>query len=138
MARTVILIDDDQDDLDILKETLESIDPSLLCISFVSPVEAIRVVTEKLIVIPDYIITDINMPELMGDHCIKEFRNRKEFNTTVITVLSTGIDKDVTNKLKGIGANYAFQKPNSFEELKHLLLAVFERNMNLSSNQTTV
>jgi CheY-like chemotaxis protein len=126
MAKTVILIDDDQDDLDIIKETLNSIDPSLHCISFIYPIEAIRVISTELIMIPDYIITDINMPGMTGDQCVRELRGRKEFGSTIITVLSTAMHKTVSEALKDLGANYTFQKPNSIEAYKELLSEMFE------------
>jgi hypothetical protein len=49
VAKTIILIDDDQDDLDIMEETIKSIDDQILCISFIYPEEAIRVVSKELI-----------------------------------------------------------------------------------------
>lgn len=136
MTKTVVLIDDDQDDLDILKETLTSIDPSLSCISFIYPVEAIKVVTRELIVTPDYIFTDINMPVLTGDQCVREFRKYEEFNDTIITVLSTTMRPEVSDALKKLGANFTFKKPNSIFEYKQLLLPVFKERQILSDHQT--
>ena len=55
MPKTVVIIDDDSDDLEIMKEALSHVDSSLLCISFVYPDEAIRLLARELILLPDYI-----------------------------------------------------------------------------------
>jgi CheY-like chemotaxis protein len=130
LAKTVVLIDDDQDDLEILKETISSIDPSLHCISFIYPAEAIRVISSELVVIPDYVFTDINMPGMTGDECVKELRSMKEFDNTVITVLSTTMQNDVADQLRKIGANYTFQKPAKISAYNDILSRIFLANAN--------
>ena len=63
MAKTVLIIDDDQDDLDIMKQAIQSIDPDLFCLSFIYPEEALKIILgDEFVVTPDYIFIDINMP----------------------------------------------------------------------------
>lgn len=128
MAKTVILIDDDQDDLDILKETLIEIDPSLLCISFIYPVEAVRVITTELIMVPDFVITDFNMAGMTGTQVVRELRTKKELRNTCITVMSTAMNDDLTSTLKYHGADFCFQKPYSILDYAKLLRPVFHQN----------
>lgn len=128
MPKTVILIDDDQDDPDILKETITTIDPTLLCISFIYPNEALRVITGELVMLPDIVITDINMPGMTGHQVVKELRSRPEFRHTLIVVLSTSIDKKNCEALEAMGADFCFQKPNSILEYEEILRpALMER-----------
>src|ERR1044071_7839124 len=112
MARTIILIDDDPDDLDIIKQSIASVDPSLVCISFIYPDEALRVLlSRELVVIPDLIFIDINMPGLTGDKCLKALRNDILFKNTFIVMYSTSMPDTVSEALKQLGANYTFEKP---------------------------
>lgn len=112
MAKTVILIDDDQDDLDIMKQAIEAVDTSLSCLSFVYPEEALRVLLNKnLVVLPDFIFIDINMPGITGDKCLKTLRKEKEFDSIVITLYSTSMPETVAEALKSAGANFVFEKP---------------------------
>jgi CheY-like chemotaxis protein len=126
MSKTVVLIDDDEDDLEILKETLESIDASLRCICFSSPVEALRVLSNRLIAIPHFIFTDINMPRMNGDEVVQELRKCREYNQTVISVLSTSMPEDISKNLKNKGANYTFKKQHVIsilhEQVKTILM----------------
>ena len=39
MGKTIVLIDDDQEDLDLMKQAIEMVDSSLLCLSFLYPEE---------------------------------------------------------------------------------------------------
>jgi CheY-like chemotaxis protein len=125
MSKTIVLIDDDADDLEILREAISQIEPSAHCISFIYPDEAIRVICNELIVTPDFIFTDINMPRMAGDKCINILRNNREFDSTIITVLSTTIPTDVAEALTNMGANYAFEKPsnmNTYYEMLSMIL----------------
>jgi CheY-like chemotaxis protein len=123
-VRTAILIDDDQDDLDLLKEAIYARDPSMKCICFVYPNEAIRVISEELIVVPHFVFLDINMPRMRADECIKILRNLREFDDTIITVLSTSVPPDAQKVMKELGANHVFQKPNKFDGYDKILSTV--------------
>lgn len=118
MLKTAVLIDDDQDDLDMLKETLETLDSSIRCICFTSPVEALQVLFNGLITTPHFIFTDINMPGMTGDMVVEELRNKQEYDQTVITVSSTRMFDDISKKLKKLGANYTFRKQYSMSILQ--------------------
>lgn len=112
MQRTVILIDDDQEDLDIMKQAIEEVDSSLLCLSFIYPEEALRVLLGKqLVVLPDYVFIDINMPGITGDKCLKALRRQNEFNDLVIALYSTSMPETVAEALKADGADFVFKKP---------------------------
>jgi CheY-like chemotaxis protein len=113
MSKTVVLIDDDQDDLEILKDVIHSLDPSIHCISFIYPMEAVRVVCEELIVVPDYFFIDINMPGMTGDKCLRVLRAKNEFKHSVISILSTSVQPEMSETLRVLGANHTFQKPTS-------------------------
>ncbi|HYG01400.1 MAG TPA: response regulator [Chryseosolibacter sp.] len=124
MSKTVILIDDDQDDLDLMKETITKIDPAIFCISFIYPDEALRVVNRELAFIPDYIFIDINMRRLTGDKLLKEFRTNKALDNVVITMFSTSMPSTVSQALKDSGADFTFQKPSKVNEYPKVLSSI--------------
>lgn len=122
MGKTVLLIDDDQDDLDIMKQALEALDNSLLCLSFVYPDEALRILqTNELVVQPDYIFIDINMPGITGDKCLKILRSDRQFDHIVITLYSTSMPGPVAETLQAAGANFVFEKPVRMKEYVTIL-----------------
>lgn len=126
MSKTVILIDDDPDDVDIMQEALLRLDNSVVYIPFMDPREALQAVTNELILLPNYIFIDINMPGLTGDKCLKELRKHPHLNDVVITMLSTSMPQQVAESLKKDGANFTFQKPPKFEEYHDILTKIFQ------------
>ena len=122
MAKTVIIIDDDQDDLDMMKQAIKSVDPELLCISFIYAEEALRLLLSKeLVVLPDFIFIDINMPGITGDKCLKALRIRAEFNEIAITLYSTSMPEPVAEALKTAGADFVFEKPVRLKTYSEIL-----------------
>jgi CheY-like chemotaxis protein len=128
MSKTIVLIDDDPDDLDIMKETLEKVAPSTQCISFLYPDEAIRVVTNELIVVPDYIIIDMNMPRKTGLECLRELRAQEEFSDLPIIIYSTTISAALKETLMKAGATHVFQKPSKYEAWSNALGKMMQRD----------
>jgi CheY-like chemotaxis protein len=128
MSKTIVLIDDDPDDLDIMKETLHKVEPSTQCISFLYPDEAIRVITGELIVIPDYIIIDMNMPRKTGLECLRELRSQEDFRDVPIVIYSTTISHATRETLMKSGATHVFQKPAKYEAWTGVLQKVLNRD----------
>ena len=111
MPKTIVVVDDDQDDLDLMRQAVKEIDPSLYCISFIYPEEALRVICKQLAKTPDHIFIDINMPGMTGDKLLKEIRKQKELDKLIVTLYSTSMPADVAEALRTNGANYTFEKP---------------------------
>jgi DNA-binding response OmpR family regulator len=116
MATNAVLIDDDPDDLDILKEQIRMSDAGIHCLTFQYAKEAVRVLSDELILIPNYIFTDINMPDMRGEEVVRTFRSIKDFDDTTIVVLSTSMPDRTHKYLKDLGADYAFAKPTTLSD----------------------
>lgn len=124
MNKTVVIIDDDADDLDIMKDMLESVDPTVLCVSFRYPDEAIRLLTKDFAILPDYIFIDVNMPRLTGKQCLDELRKARALDESIISMYSTSMPAPVAQALLEKKANYAFQKPNALVALRNVIEAI--------------
>lgn len=111
MNNTVVLIDDDPDDLDLMKEAISMVDSKLDCVGYVYPEEAMRELLSKPDKLPGYIFIDINMPRMSGDKCLDTLRRQRQFDPVVISLYSTSMPPAVTEALKTAGANHTFEKP---------------------------
>lgn len=111
MKNTVVLIDDDPDDLDLMKEAISIVDPKLKCVSFLHPEEAMRSLLASQDVLPGFIFIDINMPRMSGHKCLEALRKQKHFDPVVISLYSTSMPPAVTEALKIAGASHTFEKP---------------------------
>jgi CheY-like chemotaxis protein len=121
MRKTVVVIDDDMDDLDMMKESLAQIDSTIDCISFDVPEEAIRLLGKERAVQPDCIFIDLNMPRIGGAECLKRLRNVPGLHETPIIICSTSMPVNVSDELIKHGATATFRKPYAVGEY-HIIL----------------
>ena len=61
------------------------------------------------------------MSPLTGDECLKQLRKNPELQNTKIVMFSTSMPKTLAQALTESGANYAFEKPDSFEPFLNLI-----------------
>ncbi|MGC3945262.1 MAG: response regulator [Chryseolinea sp.] len=124
---TIVLIDDDSDDIELMQEAIAEVDPHAVCMPFTRPDEAIKaLVGTRLTFVPNHIFIDHNMPEMTGLECVKVLRSMKEFDLCSITVISTSMDEMDAKLFSSAGANFTFQKPVSLKGYFNLLRIVFE------------
>ena len=121
MPKTVVIIDDDADDLDIMRDALAQIDPSFFCMGFGYPDEAIQLLSKELILLPDYIFIDINIPRISGHECLVQLRSIPEFRSVPIIMYSTSMPPKVAETLTRDGATFTFQKPFGFDDYINIL-----------------
>lgn len=112
MAKTVLLIDDSRTQLLNSRFTLEK--EGLQVVTVSEPLEAIDRICE---VMPDLVVTDINMPEKDGLSIIEDLRNLPQFDKMPILVMSTDAQKNLLDKARHIGATGWLVKPVRREEL---------------------
>ncbi|MEA3498035.1 MAG: response regulator [Campylobacterota bacterium] len=70
----------------------------------------------------DFIITDINMPNMDGIELIKHLRNKLDYISTPIMVLSTEWSNEMKQKGKDVGATSWIVKPFDKELLHRAIL----------------
>lgn len=121
MPKTVVIIDDDPDDLDVMKDALKEVDPTIHCISFISPEEALHLLSTEFVIVPDFVFIDINMIKLSGDQCLRELKKLPEFADTPIVMCSTSMPERIARELLQDGAAYVFQKPFGMKEYIRIL-----------------
>lgn len=119
---TVVLIDDDPDDIRFMEEAINNIESRIHFISFVDPIEGTRFLSVPGALIPDLIFIDINMPLKKGDECLSELREVSHLKDVPIVMYSTTMNAEMTQKLLEAGATATFQKPILAEEYQNLIL----------------
>lgn len=67
---------------------------------------------------PDLIITDIRMPQGMGDYVIECLRNNTERREVPVIVLSGQRDQQLKKRLQQLGVEAFISKPAHFEQLR--------------------
>ena len=115
------------DDSTVIRDMVES---SLMQIGYMhiqgaeDGVEALELSAEDEY---DFIITDINMPNMDGIELIKHLRNKLDYISTPIMVLSTEWSKEMKQKGKDAGATSWIVKPFNQDLLHRAILETIKK-----------
>ena len=121
----VLVIDDDNDDRQFLREAIYDLFPNLECISLSNGKEALKFIDENPPP-PSYIFLDLNMPYLNGFEFLKEFKKERGNNETSVYVYSTSSNPRDKEKAKKLGADDYIVKFSDLSSLKAKLKNVIQ------------
>jgi response regulator RpfG family c-di-GMP phosphodiesterase len=131
--RTLVLVDNNKDDLLFIKEALASIDPEVQCLSFIYSEEAMNALMNNILDGPAAVFMNLNMPRRNGIQCLMELRSNPEFDTLPIFLYAPKVTIEVVEALKASGVTTAFEKPDTMLGWKKIM-----RDMLTSMNSPTV
>lgn len=124
LKRTVLMVDDDLEDILLTREALEEVAPEIKFRSLNDGQEMMdylfRVVKTGGYAdeaCPELILLDLNMPRKNGFEVLIEMRNHADLRRIPVIVLSTSTIKQDINRSFDLGANSFLSKPQTYEEL---------------------
>jgi CheY-like chemotaxis protein len=126
----VLIIDDDTEDRELFHEAIGEVDSSIKCYTAKDGKEALSMMTRELVVLPDYIFLDINMPVMNGRECLTEIKKNSKLRAIPVIMYSTTSD---TNEIRGyytLGAHDFLIKPHNFKKLVEALNSIIVKNKN--------
>ena len=119
-TRTLLLVDDDQDDLDFFTEAIRENFNNVECVSMTNPKLAIDKLSKDGLT-PDLIFLDLNMPKMNGRELLTAIRRLPKLKKTPVVIYTTSSEiKDQEDTAK-LGASYFLTKPTRLEELRNQL-----------------
>jgi DNA-binding response OmpR family regulator len=114
--RSILYVDDDLDDQDIFCEAIRSINPRIVCMVANDGKHALQLLND-MIIMPEYIFLDLNMPLFNGKELLQELRKTQKFSGVHVIMYSTSTNpKDAAECLK-LGAHDFIVKPSTFREV---------------------
>ena len=119
IERTVLLIDDDKDDLEMLEQALSGIDIEHRIIEASDGVQGLAVLNDLLDKkeLPCLIVLDINMPRMDGRETLVNIKSDKQLSRIPIVIFSTSSSPMDRTFFERYDTTY-FVKPIRFDELK--------------------
>jgi CheY-like chemotaxis protein len=123
--KTILIIDDDIDDQEILITAIQELDAALICCTALNGKDALEKLMSKE-VMPRLIFLDLNMPAMNGFQFLEHVKGSNELSQIPIVVFSTSSNPDDVQQTKKLGAIDFFTKPTSFLKLKQLLIPRLE------------
>src|SRR5204863_3105714 len=96
---TILIVDDDPEDISLFCEAIHEIDSFFKCIAAKNGNEALQLLS-KLAKLPDYIFLDINMPGMNGFECLSEIKKNPKLENIPVVMHSSTLSKEEINKSK--------------------------------------
>lgn len=111
-VRSILIIDDDHDDYELVKEAMQEINPSI-SVTLVSKCEQLLNYRNQSF---DLILLDINMPHHDGFYFLRAIRDHG-YGKLPIIMYTNSLSPNHISKAYQEGANLFFSKPDSFSGL---------------------
>jgi len=110
---TILLVDDDLDELILFNEAIDEVDES---INFITSIDGERCLEMLKNVTPDVILLDINMPKMGGKECLAVLREDENLKDIPVVMYSTTISPSDAEFFKELGIPFK-KKPTDFADL---------------------
>jgi CheY-like chemotaxis protein len=123
-TKIVLIIDDDEDDRSLFFDAVKEIDPRVKCISALDGRDALVLLRNKDITLPDYIFLDLNMPRLNGKQCLIELKKDPRLSKIPVIIYSTSKRIEDIQETKKLGAENFITKPTLFREICNAIRSV--------------
>lgn len=120
---TLLLADDDSDDIEIFREALSLINPAIRCHTAINGKEALKTISE-MSEKPHLIFLDVNMPVMNGWQCLNQLKQQDAYRDIPVFVISTSSHQRELNTVMETGALGYLTKPSNFNTLKDLLQVI--------------
>lgn len=122
--KTVLLIDDDEDDCYLFSKAVSEINPDL-------EVECIHSSDNLLLALetcqPSIIFIDLHLPKQNGLSCLRFIRSLPAYKNVPVIFWSGSCDARNKTSAYSEGAQYYFEKPHCINTLNEELTSIFNR-----------
>ncbi|HYC85195.1 MAG TPA: response regulator [Chryseosolibacter sp.] len=120
----ILVVDDDPEDLSLLCEGISMVAPGSKCLMARDGVEALTLLDE-LMVLPDYIFLDINMPKMNGKQFLSHVKGDGHTRNVKVIMYSTTSNTKEIDECYQLGAEKFLIKPPDFTTLVKDLKGIF-------------
>lgn len=138
LNHTILAVDDDVDDIQLLQEALEdnSSDAAFVAVQGADPffnhLFGYSISTEQIadaipLIVPDLILLDLNMPKLSGLDLLQLVRQNPYLCDCKIVMLTTSVNPIDERSCLSAGADLYLVKPSSFAELVDLCSVLLQQ-----------
>lgn len=137
LYRRLLIIDDDVEDQEIFIEAVKELDPTIICYTATSGEDAFRQMQNDVVLLPDLIFLDMNMPKLNGKQVLREIKSGKVLRGVPVIMYSTSFAPRDIQDVVEIGAVHHLLKPSRFDDLRNALRELLNINWHQRSEQRT-
>lgn len=121
MRPDLLIIDDTDDQLQLMKRVCEMVDPTLQVITADSGDTALIFLRAQPDSLPKVILLDLRMPGKSGQEVLSELKSDPILKKIPVCIFSNAAIESEVCDCYGLGANFYFKKPTGLRELKKFL-----------------
>jgi CheY-like chemotaxis protein len=138
MQLTLLIVDDDSDDVALFCDAVHEIDETYRCIPAFNGTQALELL-EHAIIKPNFIFMDLNLPLMNGKECLSQIKSNPQFTDIPVIIYSTSrLQKDIEDVYK-LGATNFLTKPSSFRDIiKKIAIILAEQQDKMTTRETLV
>ncbi|UAY53091.1 response regulator [Ferruginibacter albus] len=125
---TILLVDDDEDDRKLFSDAVMEVDKAITCNSAANAQEALTILKNEAIMLPDIIILDLRMPGISGQKCLEEIKKDPRIMNIPVLIYTTSREVKESIELKKLGAAHFISKPTSPDEVYYLVSYIINEN----------
>ena len=123
-----LIVDDDADDRMLVIESVREIDDTIECKIARNGEQALELLRNIEIPLPNFIFLDIRMPRLNGKKCLFEIKKDERLKHIPVIIYTTSKAVEESKELRAMGAFHFISKPRNAEEIFYLISFVMEEH----------
>lgn len=122
MGKSILCVDDDQDDRYLFCEAVKTIAPSIVILEAKNGKEALKILHEAAVHkdLPCMVVLDLNMPGMNGKETLEKIRNEPTLQQIPVKVLTSSQNPNDKIFLRNWGVEM-ITKPTNFKLLSHVI-----------------
>jgi CheY-like chemotaxis protein len=119
MSKTILFVDDDADDRDVLADVLQQVSTQVNAVFAENGLKAIEYLSASS-QLPCLIVLDLNMPVLDGKETFKKIKNELNLGSVPVIIFTSSHNPNDRNLFHSLGIEY-ITKPDDFSHLNKIV-----------------
>ncbi len=111
------MVDDDEDDREMFRDALQTVDPSVKYMEAADGMAALEMLALVQMQLPDFIFLDLNMPRKDGKQFLAEISKLPHLKGVPVVVYTTSKNCRDMDEVKRLGAVHFVTKPFIFDDI---------------------
>ena len=128
--KTIVIIDDDADDIDFLREAIHDVDSSINCVGLQDGQRAMEQLLKNEYSDLHCIFLDLNMPKIGGKQCLQRIRQEPALEKVPVIIYSTSKMYDRLLEAVQFEKVYFLTKPTKLSELRTYARLIIDNRWN--------
>lgn len=116
---TVVLADDDPDDIAVFQETVKTLCPAVKLLVAEDGKKLLQLLEGNKL--PNLIVLDINMPVINGLDTLKNIRKNARYDKVPVMMYTSSKNKEEMNECIKNGADYYAVKSSNYRDISNLI-----------------